>query len=53
MCPNSVFRDKEDVPTTEYYTTDELNVEIQKTPDNLRLIHPLLASADMLMISLL
>ena len=30
MCPNSIFRDKEDVPTTEYYTTDELNVEIQK-----------------------
>ena len=26
MCPNSVFRDKEDVPTTEYFTTDELNV---------------------------
>ena len=39
MCPNSIFRDKEDVPTTENYTTDELNVEIQKTPDNLRLIH--------------
>ena len=39
MCPNSVFRDKDDIPTTEYYTTDELNVEIQKTPDNLRLIH--------------
>ena len=24
---------------TEYFTTEELNVEIQKTPDNLRLIH--------------
>ena len=39
LCPNSIFRDKDDIPTTEYFTTDELNVEIKKTPENLRLIH--------------
>ena len=39
MCPNSIFHDKDDVPTTEYFTTDELNIEIKKTPNNLRLIH--------------
>ena len=39
LSPNSIFRDMEDVITTEYFTTDELNVEIKKTPDNIRLIH--------------
>ena len=29
----------EDVITTEYFTTDELNVEIKKMPDNICLIH--------------
>ena len=39
LCPNSVFNDKDDIPTSEYYTTEEFNIEIQKTPDNIRLIH--------------
>ena len=39
LCPNSIFKDKEGIPTTEYFTTEELNVEIQKTPENIRLIH--------------
>ena len=39
LSPNSIFRDMEDVMTTEYFTTDELNVEIQKTPENIRLVH--------------
>ena len=39
LCPNSIFRDKDEIPTTEYFTTDELNVEIRKTPENIRLIH--------------
>ena len=39
LCSNSIFNDKEDIPTTEYFTTEELNIEIQKTPDNIRLIH--------------
>ena len=39
LCPNSIFRDKDDIPTTEYFTPDELNVEIQKSPEDLRLIH--------------
>ena len=30
LCPNSIFYDKDDVLLTEYYTTEELNVEIQK-----------------------
>ena len=29
LCPNSVFRDKEDIQLSEYYTMDELNVEIR------------------------
>ena len=39
LSPNSIFRDKDDVPTTEYFTAEELNFEIQKSPDNIRLIH--------------
>ena len=39
LCPNSIFRDKDDIPTTEYLTTEELNIEIQKTPNNIRIIH--------------
>ena len=39
LCPNSIFKDKDDTPTTEYFTTEELNIEIKKTPDNIRLIH--------------
>ena len=39
LCPNSVFNDNDDVPASDYFTTDELNVEIQKTPENIRLIH--------------
>ena len=30
LCPNSVFRDKEDIHLSEYYTMEELNVEIKK-----------------------
>ena len=40
LCPNSVFKDKEDtVQLSEYLTMEELNVEIQKTPDDILLIH--------------
>ena len=39
LCPNSIFSDKDDVVTTEYFTTSELNIEIKNHPDNLRLIH--------------
>ena len=39
LCPNSIFNDKDDILTTEYYTTEELNIEIEKTSDNIRLIH--------------
>ena len=39
LCPNSIFKDREDILTTEYYTTEELNIEIKKTPENIRLIH--------------
>ena len=39
ICPNSVFRDKDDTQLSEYYTMDELNIEIKKTPDNILLIH--------------
>ena len=39
LCPNSVFNDRDDIPTTEYFTTEELNIEIEKTPENIRLIH--------------
>ena len=39
LCPNSVFRDKEDVQLSDYYTTEELNVEIKKTPENILLVH--------------
>ena len=38
LCPNSIFNDKDDVLTTEYFTSEELNIEIQKEPDNIRLI---------------
>ena len=30
LCPNSIFSDKDDIATTEYFTTCELNVEIKK-----------------------
>ena len=30
LCPNSIFRDKDDISTTEYFTSDELNFEIKK-----------------------
>ena len=39
LCPNSIFSDMDDIITTEYFTTDELNVEIRKSPDNICLIH--------------
>ena len=39
LCPNSIFNDKDDTLTTEYYTTEELNIEIQNTPDDIRSIH--------------
>ena len=39
LSPNSIFSNKDDVLTTEYFTTEELNIEIEKTPDNIRLIH--------------
>ena len=39
ICPNSVFRDKENTQMSDYYTMDELNVEIKKTPDDILLIH--------------
>ena len=30
LSPNSIFNDKDDILTTEYFTTDELNIEIEK-----------------------
>ena len=39
LCPNSVFRDKEDIHLSEYYTMEELNVEIKTTPENIIIIH--------------
>ena len=30
LCPNSIFRDKDDISTTEYFTPEELNIEIKK-----------------------
>ena len=37
LYPNSIFNDKDDIylPASEYYTTDEINIEIQKTPENI------------------
>ena len=46
LCPNSIFKDKDEIPTTEYFTTDDLNVEIKKTPENIRLIHINASSLD-------
>ena len=37
-CQNSVFKDDDDIVTSEYYTIPEANLEIQKTPDNILLI---------------
>ena len=39
LCPNSLFADKDDILSTEYFTSEELNIEIQKAPDDIRLIH--------------
>ena len=39
LSPNSIFKDDDDIATTEYFTTSELNVEIQRNPNNLCLIH--------------
>ena len=39
LCPNSVFRNKEDIHLSEYYTMEELNMEIKKTPENILIIH--------------
>ena len=39
LCPNSIFKDKDDIPTTEYFTTEELNVEIRKNQESISLIH--------------
>ena len=39
LCPNSVFRDEEDLSLSEYYNIDEINMEIKKTPEDILLIH--------------
>ena len=39
LCPNSVFADKDDVYLSDYHTIEELNLEIQKTHDNILLVH--------------
>ena len=39
LCPNSIFKDKDDIFSTEYFTPEDLNIEIRKTPENIRLIH--------------
>ena len=40
LCPNSIFRNKEDVVLSDYYTADTVNdFDIIKTNDNILLIH--------------
>lgn len=39
LSPNSIFRNKEDLAISEYYTIDELNVEMEKTPDDVLILH--------------
>ena len=40
MCPNSVFKDDEDITTSHYYTPDEFNdLDIQKSEEGILLIH--------------
>ena len=39
MCSNSVFKNQDDKILSEYYNIDEANLELQKTPDDILLIH--------------
>ena len=39
LSPNSIFRDKEDITTSEYYTLEELNIEMEKTPEDILILH--------------
>ena len=39
MCSNSVFKHQDDKILSEYYNIDEANLELQKTPDDILLIH--------------
>ena len=39
LSPNSIFRDKEDIVMSEYYTIDELNVDMEKTPNDILILH--------------
>ena len=39
LTPNSIFRDKEDITTSEYYTLEELNIEMEKTPEDILILH--------------
>ena len=39
LCPNSIFNNKDDIELSEYFTIDDLNLEIKKTSDEIILIH--------------
>ena len=39
LCPNSIFRDKEDITLSDYYNIEELNLEMKKTPNDILIIH--------------
>ena len=39
LCSNSVFKDIENLQISEYMTISELNIEIEKTPDDILIIH--------------
>ena len=39
LCSNSIFKDDEDSILYEYYSIEEANLELQKTPDGILLIH--------------
>ena len=39
LCTNSVFKNDDDLITSDYYNIDEANFEFQKTPEGIVLIH--------------
>ena len=39
LCSNSIFKDDEDCILSDYYNIEEANLELQKTPDGILLIH--------------
>ena len=39
MCSNSIFKNQEDSVLSEYYNTEEANLEIKKAPGDILLIH--------------